>query len=160
MTTRRILIAATLATPFMAPGAARANHDTTHGSLTLIHPWTRAARAGGQGAGFMGIRNNGAEADRLVAASSPAAPRMELHTHIRDGDVMRMRPVNDIPVPAGQTVRLQPGGLHLMFIGLSQELHQGQSVPVTLVFERAGPVTLLLEIQAAGARGHGHGHGH
>lgn len=152
MTTRRILIAAALATPF----AARAHHDTTHGSLTLIHPWTRAARAGGQGAGFMAIRNNGTEADRLVSATSPAAPRMELHTHLRDGDVMRMRPVNDIPVPAGQTVRLQPGGLHLMFIGLSQELRQGQSVPVTLVFERAGPVTLQLEIQAAGARGHHH----
>jgi len=152
MTTRRILIAAGLVTPF----AARAHHDTTHGSLTLIHPWTRAARAGAQGAGFMAIRNNGTEADRLVSATSPAAPRMELHTHVRDGDVMRMRPVNDIPVPAGQTVRLQPGGLHLMFIGLSQELRRGQSVPVTLVFERAGAVTVQLEIQAAGARGHHH----
>jgi len=152
MTTRRILIAAGLA----APLAARAHHDTNHGSLTLIHPWTRAARAGGQGAGFMAIRNNGDQPDRLVSATTPAAPTVELHTHVRDGDVMRMRPVTDISVPAGQTVRLQPGGLHLMFIGLFQELRQGQSVPVTLVFERAGSVTVQMEIQAAGARGHAH----
>ncbi len=149
MTTRRMLIAAALATPLAAQA------QTT---LQITQPWTRAARAGGQGAGYLTIRNAGAEADRLLSASSPAAPRMELHTHIREGDVMRMRPVNDIPVPAGQTVQLQPSGLHLMFIGLSDELRQGSTIPVTLVFERAGAVTVQLEVRAAGARAGHHGH--
>ena len=67
-----------------------------------------------------------------------------------------MRPVADIPVPAGQTVRLRPGGLHVMLIGLTEPLRQGATVPLTLRFERAGEVTVQLEIQAAGARGHTH----
>ena len=83
---------------------------------------------------------------------------MELHTHIRDGDVMRMRPVNDIPVPANGEVSLQPGGLHLMLIGLARPLNDGQSIPVSLRFERAGEVTVELAVQAAGARQPAHRH--
>ncbi|WP_037301255.1 copper chaperone PCu(A)C [Rubritepida flocculans] len=132
------------------------------GALRLENPWTRAANQGAQGAGFLVIRNTAAEPDRLLAASSPAAQRMELHTHIREGEVMRMRPVNDIPVPGNGSVSLQPGGLHLMLIGLTQPLVAGQSVPVTLRFERAGEVTIQLAVQAAGARqmqmGQGHRH--
>ena len=93
-----------------------------------------------------------AAADRLVSASSPAARTTELHTHIREGDVMRMRGVPGIEVPAGQAVTLQPGGLHLMLIGLTQPLNRGETVPVTLVFERAGPVQVALQVQSAGAR--------
>jgi copper(I)-binding protein len=140
------------------PAVARAEHQATSlGALRLETPWTRAAGRGQQGAGYLTIRNSGA-ADRLLAASSPAAQRMELHTHLRDGDVMRMRPVADIPIPAQGVVTLQPGGLHLMLIGLTQALELGQRVPVTLRFERAGEVTVELSVQAAGARGPGHGH--
>jgi hypothetical protein len=104
----------------------------------------------------MTLRNTGREADRLVSASSPIARTVELHTHIRDGEVMRMRQVADIAIPAGETVRLRPGGLHVMLIGLTEPLRQGAEVPVTLRFARAGEVTVQLEIQAAGARGHSH----
>ena len=156
MTTRRTLLGAAL---LFAPAAALAN-TTELGALRLENPWTRAANAGGQGGGFLVIRNTGAAADRLLSASSPAAQRMELHTHIREGDVMRMRPVNDIPVPANGSATLQPGGLHLMLIGLTQPLVVGQSVPVTLRFEHAGEVTIQLAVQAAGARQPGHGGGH
>jgi copper(I)-binding protein len=156
MTTRRTLLGAAL---LLAPASAFAS-TTEAGALRLENPWTRAANAGGQGGGFLVIRNTGAAADRLLSAASPAAQRMELHTHIRDGDVMRMRPVADIPVPANGSVTLQPGGLHLMLIGLTQPLAAGQSVPVTLRFERAGEVTIQLAVQAAGARQPGHGHRH
>jgi copper(I)-binding protein len=156
MTTRRTLLGAAL---LLAPVPALAN-TVELGALRLENPWTRAANAGGQGGGFLVIRNTGAVADRLLSVSSPAAQRMELHTHIRDGDVMRMRPVADIPVPANGSVTLQPGGLHLMLIGLTQPLAVGQSVPVTLRFERAGEVTIQLAVQAAGARQPGHGHRH
>lgn len=156
MTTRRTLLGAAL---LLAPASALAG-TTEAGALRLENPWTRAANAGGQGGGFLVIRNTGAAADRLLSAASPAAQRMELHTHVRDGDVMRMRPVNDIPVPANGSATLQPGGLHLMLIGLTQPLVAGQSVPVTLRFERAGEVTIQLAVQAAGARQPGHGHGH
>ncbi len=121
------------------------------GTISVSQPWTRAAGANATGAGFMTIRNAGA-GDRLVAARSAAARTVELHTHIRDGDVMRMRPVAAIELPAGQTVTLEPGGLHLMLIGLVAALRPGERVPVTLVLERAGEVTVLLTVESAGAR--------
>ena len=153
---RRAILGAALALPALP---ARAQ-EVTAGALRIAAPWTRAMRAGGTGAGFMTIRNTGSAPDRLVAARSPAANVMELHTHIRDGDVMRMRAVPAIELPAGQEVRLAPGGLHLMLIGLAQPLEPGGRVPVTLVFERAGEVTIQLAVEAAGARGPAHGHGH
>jgi copper(I)-binding protein len=152
---RRAVLGAGLAAS-LAP-VARAE-DTAPGALRIATPWTRAMRAGGTGAGFMTIRNTGSTPDRLVAARTPAARVVELHTHIREGDVMRMRPVPVIELPAGQEVRLQPGGLHLMLIGLTAALEQGARVPVTLVFERAGEVEVQLAVEAAGARGAGHRH--
>jgi copper(I)-binding protein len=150
---RRLLLgsaALLLATP------ARAHHDTTIGSIVIGHPWARAAGANTNGAAYMTLRNTGRDPDRLLMASTPVARTVELHTHIRDGEVMRMRPVSDIPVPPGETVRLRPGGLHVMLIGLKEPLRQGTTVPLTLRFERAGETTVQLEIQAAGARGHTH----
>lgn len=155
MPTRRHLLLATALLPLAAPALAQ-DTVTELGPLRIVNPWTRAAGQGMQGGGFLVIRNTSATADRLVSASSPAAGRMELHTHIRDGDVMRMRPVNDIPVPANGEVTLQPGGLHLMLIGLTQPMNVGQSIPVTLRFEQAGEVTIQLAVQAAGARQQGH----
>lgn len=135
------------------PAAAQQQHDAARaGDLAVQQPWTRAAGQGATAAGFMAISNRGAAADRLLSASSPAARAMELHSMVRDGEVMRMRPVEAIEIQAGQTVTLRPGGLHLMLIGLSQQLRQGETVPVTLRFERAGEVQVALPVQAAGAR--------
>lgn len=141
----------------LALPAARAQ-EVSAGPLRIAQPWTRAMRAGGTGAGFMTIRNTGAAPDRLVAARSPVAGVVELHTHIREGEVMRMRPVPAIELPAGQAVTLAPGGLHLMLIGLTRALDQGGRVPVTLVFERAGEVEVQLAVEGAGARGPAHRH--
>jgi len=153
LTRRRALLAG--ATVLVAP-LAQAQQA---GTLSITQPWTRAAGANANGAGFLSIRNAGA-ADRLVAARSPAARTTELHTHVRDGDVMRMRPVAAIDLPAGQEVRLQPSGLHLMLIGLVAPLRPGERVPVTLTFERGGEVTVQRVVEAAGAREPSEGHGH
>lgn len=155
MTHRRALLASAIALPFLTQTAAA--HDYTVGDIAIGHPWSRAAPAGGTGAGFMTLRA-AAAGDRLVAASSPAARVVELHTHIRDGDVMRMRPVANIPIAAGQTVTLAPGGLHIMLIGLAQPLAAGSRVPLTLRFERAGEVTVELAVERAGAATGGHTH--
>jgi copper(I)-binding protein len=154
MTLTRRLLLGSPALLLAAP--ARAHHDTTIGAIVIGHPWSRAAGANTNGAAYMTLRNTGRDADRLLVASTPVARTVELHTHVRDGEVMRMRPVADIPIPAGQTVRLRPGGLHVMLIGLKEPLRQGTTVPLTLRFERAGETTVQLEIQAAGARGHTH----
>ncbi len=140
--TRRLL----LALPALLPAAALAQP-----AVTVDAPWTRAAGQGGTGAGYMSLRAPGG--DRLLSATSPAATRVELHTHIRDGEVMRMRAVEAIEVPAGGAVTLAPGGLHLMLIGLTRPLAVGETVPVTLRFERGGEVQVALAVQAAGARG-------
>jgi copper(I)-binding protein len=151
--TRRTLIAAAAILPL--PAAAR---DHTAGDIRIANPWTRAAGANANGAGFMTLSNTGSQPDRLLAAASPIARVVELHTHVREGEVMRMRPVRDIPLPAGQTVELRPGGLHIMLIGLNAPLQQGARVPLTLRFERAGEVQVELAVESAGARGSGHRH--
>ena len=151
MLRRSLLAAAIAALP------ARA-HDYTAGEIAIGHPWTRAAGANANGAGFMQLRNTGTQPDRLLSAATPIARVVELHTHVREGDVMRMRPVQDIAVPAGATVELRPGGLHVMLIGLTAPLAQGSRVPLTLRFERAGEVQVELAVEAAGARGSGHRH--
>lgn len=151
---RRSLLAAAAA--FAALPATA--HDYAAGDIRIGHPWTRAAGANANGAGFMALRNTGTQPDRLLSAATPAARVVELHTHIREGDVMRMRPVQDIPVPAGEAVELRPGGLHIMLIGLAAPLAQGSRVPLTLRFERAGEVQVELVVESAGARTGGHHH--
>lgn len=156
-TTRRALIGA--ASLLALAPAARAQ-EASAGPIRITAAWTRAAGAGATGVGYMTIRNTGGTPDRLVSAHSPAARTVELHTHIRDGDVMRMRPVEAIDLPAGQEVRLAPSGLHLMLIGLAAATRQGERLPVTLVFERAGAVELQLPVESAGARGPSAAHRH
>src|SRR4051794_26137367 len=128
-------------------------HAQQQGDIAVTMPWTRAAGQNGTGAGFLAIANRGTLPDRLVGASTPVARVTEIHTHIREGDVLRMRPVEAVDLPPGGTVTLQPGGFHLMMIGLKDPLIQGQSVPLTLRFERAGEVKVMLAVQPAGARG-------
>jgi hypothetical protein len=161
--TRRGALAAALLLPTAATAhhahgihaeAAQHTPAARAGDVAIETPWTRAAGAGRNGAGYMTLRNTGTAPDSLVSAASPAARVVELHTHIRDGEVMRMRPVADIAVPPGEAVRLQPGGLHVMLIGLAAPLERGTRIPLTLRFARGGEVTVMLEVQAAGARGH------
>jgi periplasmic copper chaperone A len=160
MTThRRTLLALAVGGLALATAPARA-HDYTLGELRIGHPWTRAtAGTGASGGGFLTIRNTGSLPDRLLRAESAAAGVVELHTHINDQGVMRMRPVPDIPIPPGAEVKLAPGGLHVMFIDTRQRFDRGAKVPVTLVFERAGRIEVEMQVEAAGARGSGH-HGH
>ncbi len=132
------------------------------GDIEISAPFTRAslpnAPAGG---GFMSITNTGTEDDRLVSAASAAAARVEIHEMAMEGDVMKMRPMTDgIVIPAGETVSLEPGGLHVMFMGLSSPFIEGETVTVTLTFEKAGAVDVELAVggvSAAAAEGH-HSH--
>nr|WP_237182563.1 copper chaperone PCu(A)C [Roseomonas marmotae] len=140
-------------------------HSYKAGEIEIAHPWSRAAPAGITGAGYMTLTNKGGTADRLVGARAVIARTVEIHTHSMEGGVMRMRPVPGIDLPPGASVTLQPGGLHIMLIGLKQPLVKDSRVPLTLVFEKAGEVPVELAVEAAGSRGgggreHGHSHGH
>lgn len=120
--------------------------------------WARPTVQGQSGGGAFLRITGGAAADRLLSAAAPVARSTELHTMEMDGNVMRMRPVAGIAVPAGQTVELKPGGLHLMFSGLTQPLKTGTTFPLTLRFERAGDVKVDVKVMAQGAPAAGGGH--
>ena len=100
---------------------------------------------------------NGGAADRLVSASADVSKTVELHEMKMEADVMRMRKVDGIALPAGRTVALEPGAYHLMFVGLKAPLKAGDSFPMKLKFEKAGEVTVDVKIEAPGtARGAKH----
>ena len=151
---RHLILAATI---LLSTAAAFA--QTT---VNVDKPWSRAQMAGRNGAVYLTLTGKDG-GDRLTGASSPVATRVELHETLMDQGVMKMREVKELPVPAGATVALQPGGLHLMLMNLKQPLKEGETVSVTLVFEKAGAVTAQAVIAKAGAAapdaGHGH-HGH
>jgi periplasmic copper chaperone A len=150
--TRRAVLAV-----FVAAGALGAPQAAAHGygagDLQVRHPWMRATPAGVTvAAGYLEIRNSGREPDRVLGASTPAAERVELHVQALEGDVLKMREVEDFGVPARQRLTLRPGGSHLMLVGLKQPLVKGGRVPLTLRFERAGELHIELEVQPADSR--------
>lgn len=118
-------------------------------AIKIENAYTRATAPGQQVAGgFMKIDNKGNAADQLLSASSPVAGEVQLHEMAMDGNVMRMRQVKDIPVPANGSVELKPGGLHLMFMNIKAPLAAGETVPVKLKFAKAGEVEVKMPVNA------------
>jgi copper(I)-binding protein len=135
-------------------------HSYKIGAIDIGHPYARATAPGQPtGGGFLKLTNQG-EADRLVSASADVSRGVELHVMKMEGDVMRMRQVDAIDVPAGQTVELAPGGLHIMFTGLKAPLKEGTSFPMTLRFEKAGEVTVEVKVEKTQAAPAAHHHKH
>ncbi len=109
--------------------------------MQIEKPWARATPPGAKVAGgYMLIRNAGVTGDRLVAASSTSSATVELHVHINDNGVMKMRQVAGYDVPANGSLELKPGGAHLMFMDLKRPFKEGERVAVKLKFEKAGEV--------------------
>ncbi len=144
---------------FIAIAALAAAAITAHahsfqlGAIAIGHPYARATVPGQPaGGGYLKLDNRGA-ADRLLSASAGVAGSVELHTMSMEGDVMRMRQLDAIDLPAGKTVELKPGGLHIMFMGLKAPLKAGDSFPMKLKFEKAGEVTVQVKVEAPGQDG-------
>lgn len=125
-------------------------HEYKVGELSIGHPFARSTPPGAVTAGaYLSIANNGKTGDKLLRAVTPAAGLAELHSMSMDGSVMRMRPVSAIDLPPGTTVKLAPGGLHVMMQDLKRPLKKGDRVPLTLSFERAGDVKVELSVEDA-----------
>ena len=123
------------------------------GSVQIENAYTRATVPGQQVAGgFMKIENKGA-VDQLISASSPVAGEVQLHEMAMEGNVMRMRQVKEVVVPAGTIVELKPGGLHLMFMNIKGTLAAGETVPEKLKFAKAGGVEVMMPVNAMGNPG-------
>jgi hypothetical protein len=131
-------------------GAAQA-HDYTLGPLAIGHPHARPTAPGQPtGGGYLTVTNRGTAPDRLVGASAPSvAQAVEVHEMRLEGNVMRMREIGTLELPPGKTVKLEPGGLHLMIMGLKGPLAAGQHVPLTLTFEKAGRIEVDMTVDAA-----------
>jgi periplasmic copper chaperone A len=154
MTLIRSLVAAVMVVSAFTSQA----HSFKAGAIDIGHPWARPTAAGQKaGGGYLKLTNAGA-ADRLLSASSDVADSVELHTMSMDGNVMRMRQVEGIDLPAGQTVELKPGGLHIMFMGLKAPLKEGSKFPVKLKFEKAGEVVVEVKVEQPKAAGTEHKH--
>lgn len=135
-------------------------HEVRAGALTIDHPWARATAPGApNGAVYFTLENEGAEADRLLGASGEVAERIELHQHLHEDGVMKMREVaGGIALPAKSEVAFAPGGLHVMLLGLKQPLAAGSAFPLRLRFERAGEVDVQVEVEKADAKPMPHRH--
>lgn len=125
-------------------------HDYRLGAIEIEHPWTRATPpAASNGAAYLVLRNLGAVADRLLSASSQNAQAVTLHQSQQTNGMMQMRALPDgVALPPGSEIRLEPMGYHLMLEGLKQPIASDR-VPLTLVFEKAGRIEVMLVIEAA-----------
>lgn len=134
---------AVLAIPTIAPA-----HEITAGALTIRHPWARATPASAKvGALYLTVANNGAEADHLIGVTTDTAARCEIHLSEMSGDVMSMRMVDKVEVPAGGSVSFAPQGAHVMLMGLKAPLKKGGHFTATLHFENAGDVMVDVVVQ-------------
>lgn len=113
-------------------------------------------------ASFMTLNNSEAKAVALVAGNSSAAKVVELHNHINEDGVMKMRQVEQIEIPASGTVTLQPGGYHVMLIGLNKDLMEGDNIDLNLEFSDGSQQSLTVPVKKVmgGMKHHNHGHKH
>jgi copper(I)-binding protein len=114
------------------------------------------------GAAFMMIHNEGQTDDRLIGVASPAAKRVELHTHMEDANgIMKMVHVEEgFALPAGGAIMMERGGNHVMFMGLNDPFEQGEMIPLTLIFETAGEMEIEVPVDLERQPGHGMSHDH
>jgi copper(I)-binding protein len=144
-----VVFAALLALPAYAG-------DVTVGALKISAPWARATPKGAAvGGGYLTITNTGVSPDRLVSGATDISSRFELHEMSMDNGVMKMREVGQgVEIKPGEKVEFKPGGYHVMFMGLKQQLVQGQHFKATLQFEKAGKVDVEFAIEGIGATKH------
>ena len=135
-----LLAAALLATATLSAQAA---------DITVSDPYARAVPPGQPNSAVFMTLANTSQVDRaLVAAESTAAGVVELHTHAKEAGVMMMRKIDKIEIPAGQTVTLKPGGLHVMLIGLKENLEPGKKVDVNLIFDNGSKEQITAPVRA------------
>ena len=135
----------------LSGGAALAQQTD---SIRITEPWARATPGrAANGAAYLTITNTGTTTDRLVAASTPAAQKAEVHEMLMDKGVMQMRAAGELAIEPGKSLVLKPGGYHLMLMGLKQPLKAGDNLALTLTFEKAGAQQVIAKIGAAGAMG-------
>ena len=134
----------------MVTGASAQQSDKA--VVEVQKAWARAT-TGSTGAAYFSLLNKGAAPDRLMALKTPIAEKAELHEDKMHDGIMEMRPVGPLLIAPGQSATLKPGARHVMLIGLKHPLKEGENFPLTLTFENAGDVQIVVAVAAAGAMG-------
>ncbi len=147
MLTRRVLQMLMIALWSLSAMSGCATPAPATPEIHVEDAWSRPASAGGTGVVYVTITNEGGAADTLVDAQSEIAEAVELHETTIEDDVMRMQPVSSVEVPAGGQVTFEPGGLHVMLIGLKQDLEAGGRFEITLQFEESGTLTVAVSVR-------------
>jgi copper(I)-binding protein len=149
---RSLAYAALLSAVFAAPVRAE---DVKAGDLVITQAWSRATPKGAKtGGGYLTIENKGTALDQLIGGSADIAGSVQVHEMSMDKGVMKMRPLEKgLAIEPGKTVKLAPGGYHLMMMDLKSPLKKGDKVPITLEFEKAGKVQVSLDVEGVGAQG-------
>jgi copper(I)-binding protein len=142
---------------FAAPASAE---EVKAGDLVITQAWSRATPGGAKIAGgYVTIENKGSAPDRLIGGAGDIAGKVEVHEMAMNNGVMTMRQLDKgLAIEPGNTVKFAPGGYHLMLMDLKGPLKQGDKVPLTLEFEKAGKVNLSLDVQGVGAQAPGADH--
>jgi periplasmic copper chaperone A len=142
-------------------GSPARAEEVKAGDLVISQAWSRATPNGAKiGAGYLTIENKGTTADKLVGVTGDVSARIEVHEMSMSNGVMKMRAVDGgLTIDPGKTVKLAPGGFHLMIMDMKSPLKQGDKLPLTLQFEKAGKVAVMLDVQGVGAQGPGGGDG-
>jgi len=135
-----------------APASAE---EVRVGDLVITQAWSRATPGGAKVAGgYLTIENKGAAPDRLIGGTADVAAKVQVHEMATSNGVMTMRPLDGgLTIDPGKTVKLAPGGYHLMMLELKSPFKKGDRIPVTLEFEKAGKVAVSFEVQGVGAPG-------
>ena len=150
MTRISLTIAALFAAIMICPAHAE---DIMAGQLKISAPWARATPKGASvGGGYMTITNTGTTPDRLMGGATDVAGHVEVHQMTMDNGVMKMRPLaGGLEIKPGQTVKLDPSGYHIMFMGMKQQLKEGEHFKTTLDFAKAGKVDVDFTVEGLGA---------
>jgi copper(I)-binding protein len=127
-------------------------HDYDHGSLHVGHPWSRPTAPGvPMAVAYLSITNHGTKEDVLLGAHTSAAAHVELHQTTISNGMASMRPLAQIAIDPGQTLHIEPGGIHLMLVDVKTPFVEGKNVPLTLEFRDAGFVDVELEVESRDA---------
>ncbi len=139
---------------FACASSPGSSHEFTSKGVTVAHPWARATPGGAQvGSVYFEVKAQRGRGDKLIAARSPVAGSAEIHSHVMEQGIAKMRRVDAVAVPAGRSIVLRPSGYHIMLLDLKQPLNEGDLAKVTLVFETAGEIEVDATVEPIGAMG-------
>ena len=136
---------------FIVSGQGQAQ-TSAPSTIRVENAWARATPAGAKaGAAYVAVINNGGSADRLLSATTPLAQEIQFHKETEDNGISRMRELRTVEIDPGAKVIFKPGDMHMMMVGLKQPLKEGETFPLTLVFEKAGKINVTVSVAKVGA---------